>query len=452
LPTGGTFEKTTRVQTKTAGRWTNWARNQWATPARAARPTGLEGIVDAVTAARRDGLRVKAAGSGHSFTDIALTDGVLIQLDRYAGVIRCDAGSGLVTVKAGTSLHRLNRALDAAGLAMTNLGDVDVQTISGAIATGTHGTGAKLGGIATQVRALELVLADGSVVACSEKERPELFAAARVGLGALGIVSTITLQCEPAFYLRAEEGPMPIEETLARLDELVEHNEHFEFWWFPHSNLALTRRNNRLPAGTDPEPLGRFRAWFDDEFLANRVLGAAWRTGRRFPRLIPGINRLASRAQSPRSYSDRSHRVFASARRVRFVEMEYAVPREAGRDVLKAVIGLVQRLDLPVPVPVEMRYAASDDIWLSTGYERASAYVAVHQFVGLPYERYFREVEAIMSEVGGRPHWGKLHFLDSAGLRPRYPRFDDFVRLRDEVDPEGTFTNDYLDRVLGSSR
>jgi FAD/FMN-containing dehydrogenase len=201
--------------------------------------------------------------------------------------------------------------------------------------------------------------------------------------------------------------------------------------------------------GTSPQPQGRFRAFFDDEFLANTVLGVAWRTGRRFPGLVPTINRLASRAQSPRTYSDRSHRVFASARRVRFVEMEYGVPREAVGEVMGAVMGLYRRFDLRVPVPVEVRFAAADDIWLSTAYERPSAYVAVHQFVGMPHERYFREVEAIMSGVEGRPHWGKLHFLTAADLRDRYPRFDDFVRLRDELDPEGRFTNGYLDRVLG---
>jgi L-gulono-1,4-lactone dehydrogenase len=405
--------------------------------------------VEAVLAARAAELRVKAAGSGHSFTDIAATDGTLIRLDSCDNLISLDAVAGLVTVQAGMHLHRLNRILDEAGLAMTNLGDVDVQTISGAVATGTHGTGAMLGGIATQIRGLEMVLADGSVAACSPEERPDLFAAARVGLGALGIVSAVTLQCEPAFHLRAEEGALPIDETMARLDELVEENEHFEFWWFPYTDVALTRRNNRLPTGADPSPLGRFRGYFEDELLANRVLGLAWRTARRFPNRVATINRLVTRAASARSYSDRSHRVFASARRNRFVEMEYAVPREAVRDLLRAVMGLFDRLDLPVPIPVEVRFAAADDIWLSTAYERASAYLAVHQVVGIPYERYFREVEAIMSGVGGRPHWGKLHFLHAEDLRQRYPRFDQFVRLRNELDPEGTFANRYLDRVLG---
>jgi L-gulono-1,4-lactone dehydrogenase len=437
------------VAAGTTARWANWARNQSAFPARVARPADVQGIVEAILAARNDGLRVKAAGSGHSFTDIAATDGVLMHLDRFADVISMDVPSGLVTVQAGMPLHRLNRVLDEAGLAMTNLGDIDAQTVAGAIATGTHGTGARLGGIATQVHGLELVLADGSVVTCSATQRPDLFAAARVGLGALGIVSAVTFQCEPAFHLRADEGPLPIDETLARLDEMVAANEHFEFWWFPYSDVALIRRNNRLPPGTDPAPLSRPRAYLEDEFLANTVLGLAWRAARRFPKRVPTINRLVTRAASARTYSDRSHRVFASPRRVRFVEMEYAVPREAAREMVEAVMGLFDRSDLRVPVPVEVRFAAADDVWLSTAYERASAYVAVHQFVGMPHEPYFRHVEAIMSSVGGRPHWGKLHDLGAAELRQRYPRFDDFVRLRDELDPDRTFTNAYLDRVLG---
>ena len=373
-----------------------------------------------------------------------------MDLSRWTGIVEADEKTGLVTVRSGTRLRDLNEALARRGLAMSNLGDIDAQTVAGAISTGTHGTGAAFGGIATQVRGLELVLADGSVVSATPAENPEVFAAARVGLGALGVLSTVTLQCERAYYLQADNGPRPLGEVLEGLDGLVEDNDHFEFYWFPHTSGTLVKRNNRMPAGGTPRPPHAVRSYVENELVENTLFGLLCRTCRRFPRLVPPLNRLSTRVLSTQSYSNSSHRVFVTPRAVRFVEMEYAVPRESVGAVLGEVRALVERENIPVPFPVEVRFAAADDIWLSTAFERDSAYLAVHQFVGMPYERYFRGVEAIMTAAGGRPHWGKLHFLGSGELRERYPRFDDFVALRERLDPDGLFHNAYLDRVLGA--
>lgn len=427
----------------------NWAGTERCRPARTLSPRGTDELVEAVKAAERDGLTVRAAGAGHSFTPAAMTDGVLLRLDRYAGLVSADRASGLVTVEAGMPLWRLNPLLAELGLALTNLGDIDRQTVAGAISTGTHGTGARYGGLATQVAGLELVLADGSVVACSATEEPELFAAARVSLGALGLLSTVTLRCEPAFALRAEERPMPLDEVLARIDELVDGNEHVEFFWWPHTDLTLTKRNNRLAKGEPPAPLSPRRAWLEDELLSNTVFRQVCRLGRRVPAAVPHLNALSARLMGDRSYSDTSHRVFVSPRRVRFVEMEYAVPRAAVADAVAGVRQVVDRGDGPVSFPVEVRFTAPDDIALSTASGRESAYVAVHLFEQTPYDWYFRGVEAVMAELGGRPHWGKMHGLDASALRSRYPRFDEFVALRDRLDPAGRFANGYLDRVLG---
>ncbi|SOD62234.1 L-gulonolactone oxidase [Streptomyces zhaozhouensis] len=429
--------------------WRNWSRTASARPVRVERPRTVEELREVVRRAVAEGLRVKAVGSGHSFTGIAVADGVLVRMDALDAPLRIDRRSGLVTVEAGIPLHRLNAVLAAHGLAMTNLGDIDRQTLSGALSTGTHGTGARSGGLAAQVRALELVLADGSLVRCSAGERPELFAAARVGLGALGVLATVTLQCEPAFALRAHEGPMGLPEVLDGLDALLAANEHFEFYWFPHTDRALTKRNNRLPPGERPCPLGRARAWFDDEFLSNTLLEGVSRLGTAVPGAIPRLNALSSRALAARTYSHASHRVFTSARRVVFREMEYAVPRESVAEVVRAVHRWVAGSGERVAFPVEVRFAPADDVWLSTAYRRESAYVAVHQYHRLPHERYFRAVAAIADAVGGRPHWGKLHWLDAAALRGRYPRLDDFLAVRDRLDPGGVFANPYLDRVLG---
>jgi L-gulonolactone oxidase len=429
--------------------WRNWAGTETANPRRVVRPRDVQELAAAVSAAARDGLTVKAVGSGHSFTGVAVTDGVQIRLDGMDGVVDVDAKTGLVTVEAGIPLHRLNPLLESLGLCMTNLGDIDRQTISGAISTGTHGTGARYGGIATQVRGLQLVLANGELISCSDKENPDLFAAARIGLGALGVIANVTLQCETVFDLHAVEGPMALDRVLDELDDFVDDNDHFEFYWFPHTQRTFTKRNNRAPRGTPRKPVGAFGRWFDDELMSNSVFDLTNKLVRRFPRLVPGANNVAARAWSAREVVDVSYRVFTSPRRVVFREMEYAVPRSDIREVIRAVQSWIIKSGERISFPVEIRLAAPDDIWLSTAYDRETAYIAVHQYDQVPYERYFHAVEDICAGVGGRPHWGKLHWLDATELGARYPRFGDFARIRADVDPGGLFANPYLDRVLG---
>ena len=397
---------------------------------------------------------MRALGSGHSFTPAAATSGAALDLSGWTGIVSADLASGLVTVRSGTTIRELNAALDALGLAMANMGDIDAQTVSGAISTGTHGTGAKLAGIAAQVAGLELVLADGSVVSCSATERPDLFNAARVSVGALGVLSTVTLQCVPAFTLAADERPMPLEEVLGRFDELAADNDHFEFYWFPYGKNALVKRNNRISlAGVQwsrrRPAMPRWRRFLEYEVMENAAFGTLCRTGRAIPAAIKPLNRLAAASLSKRSYSAPSHQVFVTSRRVRFVESEYAVPVESLLDVLAELRAGVARLTDPVMFPVEIRVAAADDVWLSTAYGRDSAYVAIHQYTGLPYQEYFKLFESIAGAVGGRPHWGKMHVRDAAYLAGAYPRFADFLRMRDETDPSRVFANEYLKQVFG---
>ena len=440
--------------------WRNWAGTATAAPARWGRPRNEAEISAAIKDAASAGLPVRALGSGHSFTAAAATSGVALDLSQWTGITAADTGTGMVTARSGTTLRALGAELDGLGLAMANLGDIDAQTLAGALSTGTHGTGARLGGLATQVESLELVLADGSVVTCSASSRPELFAAARIGLGALGVIATVTLRCVPSFTLRADERPMPVEEVVEQFDALAAANDHFEFYWFPYGRKALVKRNNRLSGGgaappgaaraaSVPPPLPAWRRFWEFEVMENAAFGTLCRLGRARPRLIPALNRFSSAALSARSYTDVSHRVFVTPRRVRFVESEYAVPRESLGHVIAELRRAVPGLANPVMFPVEVRVAAADDIWLSTGYGRESAYIAIHQYAGLPYQAYFDRFESIVAEVAGRPHWGKLHSLDAGRLRLLYPRFDEFCRVRAEVDPDGRFGNPYLSRVLG---
>jgi L-gulonolactone oxidase len=434
----------------TRGDWRNWAGNQRCRPAAISSPATTEELAAAVERAAGQGLRVKAVGAGHSFTAIATTDGVQLRPDRLTGLVSADPATGLATFRAGTRLRDVPALLAPYGLAMENLGDIDVQTIAGAIATGTHGTGAGFGGLAAQVEGLTLVQADGSVVCCSASERPDLFAAARVGLGAFGVLATVTLSCPPAFVLQADESPMPLAEVLERFDELADGNDHFEFYWFPHTDVALTKRNNRLPADAPAAPLPAWKSYLDDVVLSNGLFELTNRLGHRAPATVPTLNRVAARALGARRYRDASHRVFVTPRRVRFREMEYAVPRASAVGVLREIRALIERRGWHVSFPIEVRVAAADDIWLSTAYRRETAYIAVHEYHRVPGEGYFHGVEDIASAVDGRPHWGKLHFLDAPALAARYPRFDEAAALRGRLDPERRFSNPYLDTVFGS--
>jgi len=430
------------------GTWRNWGGNVSARPARQVRPASVEELADQVRRAAQDGLRVKAVGTGHSFTSIAATDGVLIRPDLLTGIRDIDRSAMTVTVAAGTPLKVLNAALARAGLSLTNMGDIMEQTVSGAISTGTHGTGRDSGSIAAQVKGLELVTADGSVLTCSATENPDVFAAARIGLGALGIVTAVTFAVEPLFLLTAREEPMPLERVLAEFDELWAENEHFEFYWFPHTGNTNTKRNNR--SAGPKAPVGRWAGFLEDEFLSNGVFEVVNRVGRAVPATVPAIARIASRALSARTYTDIPYKVFTSPRRVRFVEMEYAIPRAALREVLRELKATVERSGLRVSFPVEVRTAPADDIPLSTASGRDSAYVAVHMFRGTPYHRYFTAAERIFTAHEGRPHWGKIHTRDAEYLAGVYPRFTEFTALRDRLDPERRFQNDYLRRVLGA--
>jgi L-gulono-1,4-lactone dehydrogenase len=439
--------------------WRNWAGNESARPRRVATPRSADEVADEVRRAAADGMTVRMAGTGHSFTPAAVTEGLLLRPEGLTRVRSVDAAAGLATVEAGCPLHVLNAELLRRGLTLANMGDIQVQTVAGAIQTGTHGTGRDIGGMAAQVAGLELVLADGTIATCAVSpplradpptatSPPALFDAARVGLGALGVLTAVTFRVVPAFLLEAREEPMRWSEVISRLDELTSANEHFEFYWFPHTEGCLTKRNNRSPG--PQRPLGRLRYLVDDELLSNAVFGVTCRLGHAVPAVIKTVNGVAGKALGSRSYVDAAYKVFTSPRRVRFKEQEYAIPRESLADVLAEVRSLFARRDWRISFPIEVRVTPGDDPWLSTAYGRDSAYIAIHVFHASPHLEYFHDVETVMTAADGRPHWGKMHTRSADSLRRAYPRFGDFVELRNELDPERRFGNAYLNQVLGS--
>ena len=426
--------------------WKNWAGNQKCSPIEVAHPSSDAELAAVVKATASRGRTVKVVGSGHSFTACALTNGVQVVLDQYKKVTAIDPVACTVTAQAGATIAELNKLLDGRGMAMPNLGDIAYQTISGAISTSTHGTGAKLTGIAAQVIGLDLVTGDGSIASCSATEEKEIFEAARVGVGVLGALSTVTLQCVPAFRLHAVEEPIRVDTVLAEINERVDGNEHFEFFWVPHTGWALTKTNNR----TD-DPVGGQSRWDfirDKILLENIAFGVVTKLGRYRPSAIPRLSKMVP--SSGRSeYVKSSYQIFASPRWVKFYEMEYAIPRQHVADALNGVRALIDDNNMKIGFPVEVRFTAPDDIPLSTASGRESAYIAVHVAKGMDYEPYFRGVEDVMNKYEGRPHWGKLNFQTADVLKTRYAKWDQFQKVRTRLDPGGVFRNDYTDRVLG---
>lgn len=440
----------TGMSDRTGTTWRNWSGLVSTQPSRVSSPSGVEGVADEVKAARASGSAVKMVGSGHSFTAIGAPTATMLTPGGLAGILEVDRHALTVTAGAGTQLKHLNLALEREGLSLHNMGDIAEQTLAGAISTGTHGTGGQAASLAAQVVGLELVTGTGEVLRATADENPDVLEMARVGLGALGVLTSVTFRVEPVFVLEAQEQPMSWDEALATFDEMTATSDHVDMYWFPHTDRMLTKRNHRR--GTDlsqARPLGRFRSWLDDDLLQNTAFGLLTAGANRAPQVIPRMNRFAAGMLSARTYSDVPHRVFTARRSVVFREMEYAVPREAGLDVLAEARRAIDASDLRISFPVEIRTAPADDIPMSTAYERDSLYLAFHTHRDADHLDYFGLLEPIMRAHDGRPHWGKVHTRSAVDLRPAYPRFDDFLAMRDRLDPDRVFANPHLQRILG---
>ena len=428
-------------------RWTNWAGDQSCRPLAIERPASLAELRAVVADAGRAGRTVRASGSGHSFTDIATTEGVMVRLDRLTRTVSHDAEAGQFKVEGGLVLGELNRALDRHGVALANLGDIDRQTIAGSVSTGTHGTGAAFPSISAQVAALELINVEGDLVTVDES-RPDLLKAARIGVGALGVVYSVTLRVIPAFTINRLDRPRPLDGTLERLDELVAEHDHFEFYVFPYTSTALCRESMR--GDEPPSPGNPALVYAQEVVLENWVASAFVGIARRLPSQTERLSKLAAAGVGSTRKVDRSYEVFASERRVRFTEMEYAIPREHAQEAVRRTLAIASKPEHHVAFPIEVRFAPADDAaYLSSSWGRETAYIAVHQDRKLDWRPYFAEVEAVMKEYEGRPHWGKRHTRTSEELAPLYPEWEAFARAREELDPGRTFRNAYTDRVLG---
>ncbi len=427
--------------------WTNWGGNQHVHPADVVAPRTEEELAAVVSRGVAEKRTVKAVGSGHSFTDIACADdGLMVSLGAFDQILHVERATNRVTVGAGITLAELNTKLWELGLALSNLGDIDAQTLAGATATATHGTGAGFQCISAAIVGARLVTGDGGVLEVSETQRPDLLGPVSASLGALGLITTLTLQCEPAFRLHRVESTTNIDELLADFDRVVAENDHAEFFWFPGTKIGQLLVSNRT--SEQARARSRIGAFVNDEIVANGAFGLLNRVGARFPSVVaPTISKII-RPGDTSEYVGPSHEVFCSKRRVRFVEMEYAIGVEFLHEAFARVRQVITTIDYPVSFPVEVRVLGADDLPLGTASGRPTAYIACHMYRGTPFAEYFSAVETIMGDYGGRPHWGKMHNRTAADLAPDYPQWDTFQTALDELDPDGHFSNDYLDRVL----
>lgn len=428
--------------------WSNWSGSVAFQPAAIRYPSSLEEIAALVREAAAAGLGVRVVGAGHSFTPLVATSGMLISLERFAGLVRIDRATSTVTVRAGTSIKALGALLHAEGLAQENLGDIDAQSIAGAISTGTHGTGATLGSISTQVAGLTLVAADGSVVECSERERPELLRAAQVSLGALGVLALVTLRVVPAYRMEYRWRKETLDSCLDALEASRDANRNFEFYWQPHTEMVLTKRMNPTDAPARAANRHLLRQ-FHELAIENSVLWLLSEVCRRWPAATPRASAIMAAAVSGGMDVSYSHQLFATARLVRFQEMEYSLPAANMAAALRSIDRCIRRRRFAVHFPLECRFVRGDDIDLSPAHGRDSAYIAAHMYKGMAYRDYFAALEEILRAYGGRPHWGKMHTLTARELAGLYPRWQHFQSVRAELDPGGLFLNPYLRRLFG---
>ena len=427
--------------------WRNWARNLSWRPARTLRPATTDEVVQIVREAGDAGRHIRPVGAAYSYTPLAETDQDLVCLDASAGVERVDLDRGIAVVRPGTRLGPLVNELAQHGAALANLGDIDRQGIAGAIATGTHGTGITIPSLSGQVKALTLVTGEAEVLELDEHS--PLFPAAQISLGALGIITSITLQIQPLYSLRIERGAEPFETLLPQLRERIARNRGFEFFWFPSDRLAYTKIMNELPGLAKLKLASEAVRAVSDIVVENGLLWLACESLLRWPRLRRPWLRLAELTMAADTAYRPAHRAYATPRLVRHFEVEYALPAERAADVLAALADLLRERPVNTVVPIEVRFSAAEDIPLSPAYGRPVVWIAVHTYDKEDYQEYFDRCEQLFLSFDGRPHWGKFHSLTGPELRRRYPRWDDFQAATRTLDPQHVFSNAYLERLLG---
>ena len=425
--------------------WSNWSGSVQCIPKEIKTPAAQEELLTIIRDCANQKSTIRVVGSGHSFTGLVGTQGTIISLDLMQGVENIDKQNNQATVLAGTKLKALGETLLSNGLAQKNLGDIDVQSIAGATSTGTHGTGVTLGSVSTQILELTLLTAKGEVIVCSENQNKEIFKAAQVALGSLGIVIKIKLQLVPAYKLKYVRAKGLFDDVLNNLEKYKTENRNFEFYWFPHTNGVQIKTLNI----TDEEPTkSSFMKYFNDMILENGAFKVLSELCKLFPSLCKTVSKISAAGISTGMDINYSNRIYATPRLVKFQEMEYNLPVEKGIEVLKEMRDSINKNNFRVHFPVEVRFVKADDMYLSPAYQRDSIYIAIHMYKGMEYKTYFDAMESIFKKYNGRPHWGKMHTRTAKELSQLYPMWNKFQEIRTQLDPNGLFMNDYLKKLM----
>ncbi|KAK9767078.1 D-arabinono-1,4-lactone oxidase [Basidiobolus ranarum] len=431
--------------------YTNWANTYSCKPELYFQPETEEEIIEIIQLAKANGKNIRVVGAGHSPSDLCLTDGYLLSLDKLNKVLKVDHKNHSVTVQAGIRLMDLHEELNKVGLAMSNLGSISEQSVAGAISTATHGTGVEYGCISTQVTEITLLTADCRRIQCSESHNADLFHAALCSLGCLGVILETTIQCEPAFTLSAVQEIRKFDEVMNDFNNLIRTAEHVRFWWIPHTEDVVVWQANRTEDKAEPAP---YPGWFKDQFIRVHLYQYLLNVGRYVPSIIPYVNRkyvdwLFTEKQVVK---DRSDKVFNFDCLFPQYVNEWAIPWEHTADAMRDIRQFIQDANLKVHFSIEVRFVKEDEVWLSPAYKSNVVYIGIIMYrpYGKPvsYKKYWAGYEKIMKSYRGRPHWAKAHPLTPSDLSAIYPKFDEFCRLRANLDPTGVFLNAYTRRHL----
>lgn len=424
----------------------NWAGNVKWTPREVLLPKTEDEIAAIIKKATSSGKSIRTVGSHHSFTPLLATDSVSLSLDDMQGLISKEPNKRAIAW-AGTKLKRLSELLAENGLAQENMGDINVQSLAGAISTGTHGTGMTLGSVGTQVEEITFVNGLGELITLNEENNYHEFKCAQLSLGSLGVITRMKVRCKELYNLELDIRKEKLSDVLANLDAIVNENRHFEFYSIPNSQWSQTKRSNIVSqeAGTT----SKFSAFINDIVLENWALQLLCSINKTIPSSSKTISNLIGSFISNEKKIQQSHKVFSTVRNVKFTEMEYNIPYESYQDVVKELLKLIDKNNYRISFPQEHRFVQADDIYLSPAHNRKSAYIASHVYKGMDNKRYFKDLEDLFIDFGGRPHWGKMHTRDAAFFRKAYPKFDDFLQVRAKHDPNGVFLNDHLKMVFG---
>ncbi|MBK9452195.1 MAG: FAD-binding protein [Bacteroidetes bacterium] len=427
-------------------KWSNWSGSVRFQPNEILYPENEAEVAAIVKRCAAEGKRIRTVGAAHSFTRLIETGDVLISLDKMSGIISVDKEKHTAVVWAGTRLRDFGPLAHAEGLALVNQGDIDVQSVAGAFSTGTHGTGLEFGTLSTCILGLTLVTANGEILQVNAKENAHLLPAVRISLGCLGIITRMELQLRPIYKLKYVAKKAKLDDVLAQLEDYKTRNRNFEFYWFPFTQTVQTKETNITDEPPKKSGIGK---WLNDILLENGVFWILSKKARFFPFLAKTAAKFSAWGVSGSTNTNWSHLVYATKRLVRFQEMEYNLPTENFIPALKEIVALIEQKNFRVHFPLECRWAAPDDNWLSPAQGRHSSYIAVHMYKGMPHRAYFDALETILKKYGGRPHWGKMHTQTADSLAKLYPNWADFHRVRKELDPKGVFLNDYLKGMFG---